>query len=103
MSVSKNALSALFARTAKAFEPVDEIANEKIIDAKSEQLCSAVSIIPARRVNANDEAIGKVIKEKLDEKGVQIQEVYIHRSENGIFTRCDACIGPVPGRLIEET
>jgi hypothetical protein len=99
----KDAVEATELEAAKAFEPVDEIANEKITDAKSEQICSAVSIIPTRRVNANDEAIGKVIKEKLDEKGVQVQEVYIHRSENGIFTRCDARIGPVPGRLIEET
>ena len=72
-------------------------------DEKSEELCSVVSIIPTRRVSANDESIEKVIKEKLDAKGVQIQEVCIYRSEKGIFTRCDARIDPVPGRLIKET
>ena len=43
------------------------------------------------------------MKEKFSEKGVEILESGIHRSENGIFIRFDARIGPTPMKMLEET
>ena len=33
----------------------------------------------------------------------KVLEVYIQRSANGLFSRCDACIDEVEGKWIEET
>ena len=44
----------------------------------------------------------KVVKQKLEAKGVKVLEVFIQRSDNGIFSRCDARIEPVKGKLIDE-
>ena len=86
-----------------ASEPKDEIVNEKISDEKSDQISHTVSIIPVRRVNANDETIEKVVKQKLAAKDVNVLELYIERSENGTFARCDARVEPVKGKQIDET
>ena len=86
-----------------ASEPKDEIVNEKISDEKSDQISHTVSIIPVRRVNANDETIEKVVKQKLAAKDVNVLELYIERSENGTFSRCDARVEPVKGKQIDET
>ena len=87
----------------KASEPKDEIVNEKLSDEKSEQIAHSVSIIPVRRVNAEDATIEKVVRQKLVAKGVNVLELYIQRSVNGIFNRCDARVEPVKGKQIDET
>ena len=89
--------------TAQASEPKDEIIDENISDEKSEQIASSVSIIPVRRVNAEDATIEKVVRQKLLVKGVKVLELFIQRSANGIFSRCDACVEPVKGKKIDET
>ena len=80
----------------------DEIVNENISDEKSE-LSSTLSIIAVRRVEATDKTIEEVIKDKLALKGVKVLEVYIQRSANGNFSRCDARIEAVQGKFIDET
>ena len=87
----------------QASEPKDEIIDENISDEKSEQIASSVSIIPVRRVNAEDATIEKVVRQKLLVKGVKVLELFIQRSANGIFSRCDACVEPVKGKKIDET
>ena len=87
----------------QASKPKDEIIDEKILDEKSEQIASSVSIIPVRRVNAEDATIEKVVRQKLLVKGVKVLELFIQRSANGIFSRCDACVEPVKGKKIDET
>ena len=98
----KDAVEATDLEAAQASEPKDEIVNEKISDEKSE-LSSTISIIPARRVEADDKQTEEVIKDKLAVKGVKVLEVFIQRSANGTFSRCDARIEAVQGKFIEET
>ena len=76
--------------------------SEKISDEKSE-FSSTLSIIAVRRVEATDKKIEEVIKDKLALKGVKVLEVYIQRSANGTFSRCDARIEAVQVKLIDET
>ena len=56
-----------------------------------------------RRIEANDKKIEEVVKDKLALKSVKVLEVFIQRSENGTFSRCDARIEAVQVKLIEET
>ena len=44
-----------------------------------------------------------VITEKLAGKGLKTLQVYIQRSMNGVFIRCDVRIQPILGKFIEET
>ena len=98
----KDAVEATDLEAAQASEPKDEIVNEKISDEKSE-FSSTLSIIPVRSVAADDKKIKEVVKDKLALKGVKVLEIYIQRSTNGTFSRCDARIEAVEGKLIEET
>ena len=41
------------------------------------------------------------MKEKLAVKGVKVSELYIERSMNRVFSRCDARIEPVKGKQID--
>ena len=70
---------------------------------KSEQISRTVSIIPVRSIYANDETIENVVKQKRAAKDVNVLELYIERSENGTFARCDARLEPVKGKQIDET
>ena len=89
---------------------IQEVSNrnvelETITDANNsmkEEVCTAVSIIPVRGIDANDEAIEKVVKEKLGAKSVIIVDMFLHRSLNGVFTRCDVKIDPLEGHFIEK-
>ena len=103
VATKKDAVEANDMEAARVFEPKDEIENETISDEESEKLCESVSIIPIRKVGANDEVIEKVMKDKFDEKGISIFEFGIHRSIEGTFIRFDARIGPTSGKLLEET
>ena len=48
-----------------------------------------MSIIPVRNLNANNHTlIEKIIKDKLEAKGVEVLEIFIKRSVNGMFNRC---------------
>ena len=88
---------------------IQEVSNrnvelETITDANNsmkEEVCTAVSIIPVRGIDANDEAIEKVVKEKLGAKSVIIVDMFIYRSLNVVFTRCDVKIEPVEGHFRE--
>ena len=78
----------------------DTIADDKT---KTKEICSVVSIIPVRVLIANDAAIEKSVKEKLEDKELKVEDIYIQRSVNGVFTRCDVKIEPVEGAQIEGT
>ena len=94
----KDAVEVTDLEAATAFEPADEISREAMTDEKLEKLCESVSVIPVRRVNADDDTIEKVIKDKFFQKGVTILEFGIHRSVDETFIRFDARIGPTyPG------
>ena len=99
----KDAVEATELEAVQAIEPEDEIARDTMSDIRLEELASSVSIIPVRSVTGSDEALGKVISEKLVGKGLKIWQVYVQRSMNGVFTRCDVQIQPMKGKVIEET
>ena len=91
-----------------AIEPRDEIENvalssDTIADdeKKTKEICSVVSIIPVRVVSASDDAIEKTVKEKLEDKELKVLDIFIQRSVNGVFTRCDVKIEPVLGAQID--
>lgn len=98
-----DAVEARELEAAEAVEPKDEIENENISGEKPEEFSHSVSVIPVRKVNASDDTIGKVVKEKLALNGINVLEVYIQRSLTGIFSRCDARIEPVKGKVIDAT
>ena len=62
-----------------------------------------VSIIPIRVVSASNDAIEKTIKDKLGDKEVKVVDIFIQRSANGVFTRCDVKIEPTVGEQIDAT
>ena len=88
---------------ARAFEPADKIVEEFATNERLEKLCESVSVIPIRKVTADDDTIEKVIKDKFAVKGVTIFEFCIHRSVTGTFIRFDAHIGPTTGKFLENT
>ena len=59
----------IYLEAAKDFEPMDEIVKEVISDDKLENMCESVSVIPIRKVGADDDTIEKVNKDKFTEKG----------------------------------
>ena len=87
----------------QTIEPEDEITRETMSGIWLEELASSVSVIPVRSVTGSDDAIGNVIIEKLAGKGLKTLQVYVQRSTNGVFVRCDVRIQPIPGKFIEET
>ena len=99
----KDAVEATELEAARAFEPSDEISNLNIYDLKSEELATAVSIVPIRRVGRNDDSIEKVRKDKFAQNSVRILEISIHRSVDGIFIRSYARIEPTIGKFLDET
>ena len=94
-----------------AVEPRDEIENVKFTSnnssgdekKKAKEICSVVSIIPVRVVSATTDAIEKTIKDKLGDKEVKVVDIFIQRSANGVFTRCDVKIEPTVGEQIDAT
>ena len=62
-----------------------------------------VSIIPVRVVSGSNDAIEKTIKDKLGDKEVKVVDIFIQRSANGVFTRCDVQIEPTVGGKINAT
>ena len=99
----KDAVEATELEAVQTIEPEDEIVRDTMSDVRPEELASSVSIIPVRSVTGSDDAIGKVITEKLAGKGLKTLQVYVQRSMNGVFIRCDVRIQPILGKFIEET
>ena len=99
----EDAVEARNLEAARAFEPADEILIEVTSDEKLEKLCESVSVIPVRKVTADDDTIETLIKDKFAVKGVTIFEFCIHRSVTGTFIRFDARIGPTTGKFLETT
>ena len=99
----EDAVEARDLEVARAFEPADEIVNEFTTDEKLEKICESVSVIPIRKVNADDDTIEKLVKEKFAVKDITIFEFCIHRSVTGTFIRFDARIGPTKGKFLEKT
>ena len=91
-------------------QPSDEIENETISSATSsgtgtprqEEVCQ-VSIIPVRKIDISDEEIAKILMKKLCAKDVKVRDLFIQRSRNGIFVRCDVFIEPMQGDVLENT
>ena len=87
-------------------QPNDEIENETIsrdTSALTGEVCKAISIIPVRGVDVTDEDVKRIVKRKLEAKNVKVLEMFIQRSQNGTFTRCDASIESVNANIVEET
>ena len=99
----EDAVEAKELEAARSFEPEDEIVKEVNSEDTIEEKCESVSVIPIRKVSADDDTIEKVIKDKFAEKGFTIFEFGIHRSAVGTFIRFDARIGPTSGKLLEKT
>jgi hypothetical protein len=99
----EDAVEAKELEAARSFEPEDEIVKEVNSEDNIEEKCESVSVIPIRKVSADDDTIEKVIKDKFAEKGFTIFEFSIHRSAVGTFIHFDARIGPTSGKLLEKT
>jgi hypothetical protein len=56
-----------------------------------------------RKVDISDEDIDKILKKKLWAKDVKVCELFIQRSRNGIFVRCDVSIEPMQRNTLENT
>ena len=88
-------------------EPEDEIENisiseSKKVQARPNEICATLSVIPIRHLNANDDHLGKSIAAKVEAKKVKVRDVFINRSPQGAFIRCDILIEPLNGKLLEE-
>ena len=88
-------------------EPEDEIENiliseSKKVQARPNEICATLSVIPIRHLNANDDHLGKSIAAKVEAKKVTVRDVFINRSPQGAFIRCDILIEPLNGKLLEE-
>ena len=76
-------------------EPIDEIENDTISPGTEGELCQAISIIPVRKLDLSDKDIERILKQKLLAKKIQVLHYGVHRSNTGIFIRCDVAIEPV--------
>jgi hypothetical protein len=89
-------------------EPEDEIekislTNEtKKVQAKPNDICGTISVIPIRHLNASDDYLIKSIGGKIESKKVKVRDIVIQRSTQGTFTRCDVVIEPFNGKDLEE-
>ena len=86
-------------------EPEDEIENDSIIDETKKrdgEFCATISVIPVRHLNAKDVDLQRAIKDKIEAKSVKVENVFIQRSKQGTFTRCDVVIEPMEGKVLED-
>ena len=78
------------------------ISESKKVQARPNEICATLSVIPIRHLNANDDHLGKSIAAKVEAKKVKVRDVFINRSPQGAFIRCDILIEPLNGKLLEE-
>ena len=89
-------------------EPNDEIENisirsePKSAQARPNDICGTISVIPIRHLNATNEHLSKSIAAKIEAKKVKVCDIFIQRSAQGVFTRCDVQIEAVNGNLLEN-
>ena len=87
-------------------EPEDEILNDienqkKKVEPRPGEICGILSVIPVRNINANDDYLRKGIIEKVEAKKVKIEEIFIQRTSQGTFIRCDVMIEPLRGEILK--
>ena len=87
-------------------EPEDAVLNDienrnKKAEPRPGEVCGILSVIPFRNLNSNDDYLRKGIREKIEAKKIKVEDIYIQRTSQGTFIRCDVMIEPLRGEILK--